>query len=965
MANNNTHPQKSHLPAEDWPDWDNELQEFEIAAHRFFSEESRKHSVFFDFLKPPAEKLEILIRNTRIVWCNLFDLDSRRILFLPSAQETQVSGALVSAWLSEDFKEEILGIGEFLGKYRGPQGFRNSLTKDALTILHHGDMGDLKKLWPMAAIDCSFFRDDPFKNILAGAEKWEPAEAAYNFRQAVVSAIKSIPRNKVEDLLGALGIPSAGEQIISDARRLWGFFFMLECAFAGSGWKCALYMPATPIESKMLPFGLHMGFREVPPLAFARRFKVFARAIFVPRLLSDVREHSARFAAAAIASRNMSHNLGSHVLSYLSDTDLFYNYLQERMNFVNELVWTKPHWAQTLRFVNDLFLPFIGFEITTDAKRSRKLRASQFKLLDNLFRSELSGKAAHPINSLRFIIEEDRPGAKPLRHEFIWKKGWLQPPDEKSLEIEDCRVDIPHGVVGRHALYAFLEGFIRNAAKHNRDVLAKNGLTIHIDIQRNRRPEEHWDDGIYFKLRIRDNVSRFQECPMLQPGECFECPENTRCRKHINHVTNEPLIDPGGRVYERAWGLKELRLCCEWLAGAERRGPALELVNLPDGGYAWEFFMLKPRNVLIVSAKYGHLADPAAGVYVKRDCAELGEVIKAGNLRDHMVVLDLSGSKDVEWLCEHEIRLPGRLFALCDGDSGAALDKRRFVRVTRAEFERLALKPGKLFESLSERFVDWFAGPEVETGKETLPQIVVNQPYSAGGGLRQICDKDLRREAFSRLIVLDHDDKHKPENPLLSKGVPYYYEPYSRDSSSSLARRLDSITAAGGRGPQLWSLYETCLSRIVVADDRLIRSAKNVITKYGRPWQLAELWRLAGIVCINIVGKGNDLFARLPDDRELPLAKFLADSAGGHFFIIHRALINDVINNNTKDRFDSEVRPAILKYFRSIIVHSNRGRVGIPSGLKFLDYSNLKQDLVDRFDKHLLTDKLLKLTATG
>ena len=49
----------------------------------------------------------------------------------------------------------------------------------------------------------------------------------------------------------------------------------------------------------------------------------------------------------------------------------------------------------------------------------------------------------------------------------------------------------------------------------------------------------------------------------------------------------------------------------------------------------------------------------------------------------------------------------------------------------------------------------------------------------------------------------------------------------------------------------------------------------------------------------------------------------------------------------------------------NVIIHSARGDVGISEGHKFIDYSNLRNVLIDQPDKHALADRLMSISGEG
>lgn len=175
----------------------------------------------------------------------------------------------------------------------------------------------------------------------------------------------------------------------------------------------------------------------------------------------EIIRHGTKAAMTSIMSRNLSHNISSHVLSLwimflnemfgekflkektkeifqltedyhlkgifpeaIKDSNKLFQYIQHRMDFIAAVSTSIPSSEMTMDFKEDIYNPFIDQKV----------------LLENIASSD---------------------GFDDLTNSF------------KIDDIpEECkRVSITNGIIGRHALYSILENFIRNAAKHCNSVL--------------------------------------------------------------------------------------------------------------------------------------------------------------------------------------------------------------------------------------------------------------------------------------------------------------------------------------------------------------------------------------------------------------------------------------------------------------------------------------------------------------
>jgi len=107
-------------------------------------------------------------------------------------------------------------------------------------------------------------------------------------------------------------------------------------------------------------------------------------------VLDEMRDSNAMsVATAGIMSRNMSHNLGSHVLSRLGQREsgaAWYTqrYLQQRMDFVAQIATDWPDWEEPTWLLQDLVRWFLHqAEILENIAASEDLQAHQFSLVDS------------------------------------------------------------------------------------------------------------------------------------------------------------------------------------------------------------------------------------------------------------------------------------------------------------------------------------------------------------------------------------------------------------------------------------------------------------------------------------------------------------------------------------------------------------------------------------------------------
>jgi hypothetical protein len=350
------------------------------------------------------------------------------------------------------------------------------------------------------------------------------------------------------------------------------------------------------------------------------------------RLLSVLLErhrtyrHGLQAAVSAVMSRNVAHNLHSHItprvtlekirerlkdLSYdgnllevIQDLrDRWDDYLQRRSDFLAEvtsepLMTTEPRW-----FYREVVLKLAENVLWMD-----NIAANEGIYIGRLkFRVWINGKEMNatyrccPSSSscgCSSITFPDNPLLYPMRCQTCQNPGCdcrtrhgttTEVLTAVSIEGEDVEVELP-GPVGEHAFYGFLENFVRNAAKHNKDKL--NGVRC-LEVWMCLREE----NDEFYSLRIWDNVS--DPCKV----------------KDIQQQIRQELIDSEGKLRRQAWGIAEMKVTAALLAGCPdftRMGEFLEVEQRPScschknsNGLVYRLRLMRPKRVIWLRRDHG------------------------------------------------------------------------------------------------------------------------------------------------------------------------------------------------------------------------------------------------------------------------------------------------------------------------------------------------------------------------
>ena len=248
-----------------------------------------------------------------------------------------------------------------------------------------------------------------------------------------------------------------------------------------------------------------------------------------------IREHSVRSAIAAIMARNISHNLGSHVLAYLrtqlSDVQTLIksnslrdiisqqenlqnvieklqriingatevddqlkkielpflvglghllNYIQERQDFIATISTNHIPYSAPINFKDIIY-----DELNHDYKAIRHHESLGFKFNqgDNLLLEHIAHSEGYKRKHISIWFREFNGLNEKAREENKNKAYDLASAEEAFNRLNEIEVILPGGAVGRQAFFSIIENFIRNSAKHA-DKVSKGepNLEVHIDI---------------------------------------------------------------------------------------------------------------------------------------------------------------------------------------------------------------------------------------------------------------------------------------------------------------------------------------------------------------------------------------------------------------------------------------------------------------------------------------------------
>lgn len=335
----------------------------------------------------------------------------------------------------------------------------------------------------------------------------------------------------------------------------------------------------------------------------------------------EIEKQTRKAAAAAVMARNMSHNIGSHVLvnviedlkkakalqdasdsaeepednQLLEKTTELLGYLQSRMEFIADIATTQTTVTAPLPLKKDVMDRFYdpGNLHGGDAKWQK------------LVMRHISGAAD-------VCVMQDGNGIVRKNIDLVY--------DEKS---QDTLVAFPNELMGAQALYIIFENLIRNAVKHaiipsDDAQLPAKQLRFLVRLE-DIPPSGTNHYANYYKLVIIDNLGEANH--LMRSRRDFVIHENYQAKKvdftrFLNHKIEKSIVK-NNALRQGDWGLLEIKICSAYLRKIniadidERQSPPLTRVAFYDDkgnkqrgnqprhyNLGYEFYLKKPKIIM-------------------------------------------------------------------------------------------------------------------------------------------------------------------------------------------------------------------------------------------------------------------------------------------------------------------------------------------------------------------------------
>lgn len=325
---------------------------------------------------------------------------------------------------------------------------------------------------------------------------------------------------------------------------------------------------------------------------------------------TDVEKFIAKLIKTASESEIYSKNT-SEIVDALKDK--LDEYIQKKADFTAEIATEPLTTTKTMKFVDEVFGQF-----TTNTL-----------LMDNIGANE--GVRYKSLDNNRLKINHLRNGEMlpPLKYKSLHPKDGCCKDKKEHLEFtytarcfcneeieklcdenteDDISIALP-GCLGEYAIYAFLENFIRNGIKHNKDDIDENKeknfeVSVDVcDIDDRGKDSEYKDE--FYKLKIWDNFTKPEKDITVKDenGKDKDIP----LHECLQRLISLQIVDNDGSLRKEAWGMAEMKIMATLLRGstdftnmAENLKVTCE--NKKDAKrLVYNLLIMKPKNVAIIS----------------------------------------------------------------------------------------------------------------------------------------------------------------------------------------------------------------------------------------------------------------------------------------------------------------------------------------------------------------------------
>lgn len=356
---------------------------------------------------------------------------------------------------------------------------------------------------------------------------------------------------------------------------------------------------------------------------------------------NEVKKHAVRAAISQVMARNMSHNIGSHVLSKMVGIDsakhkfpLNNQYKSSFKNIYNSFKPTKAKYKDfNLANFNSYLRTRMDFlaDIATGEPSMETTNLLVRDIIGEMDKNRILLNNISGVENFNYTIK-----VKDCRE--CEDKSCNKPACYCNSNNKDIAVSIPNGIMGYHALYVIIENIIRNTAKHQENSSPEDsrhgGLSklkeFTIEIRNSKHDDTLYEAWLYdnidksgVKELTKDEKDFFKDKTGIVYNDSLNTKLDWLVFEQNARLNNSVINSETSRLREGAWGLIEMDASAAYLQklapekidqdiynidlldNESRYDPQKNELNVlkafnKNGRLGYRFHLLKPKELLIV-----------------------------------------------------------------------------------------------------------------------------------------------------------------------------------------------------------------------------------------------------------------------------------------------------------------------------------------------------------------------------
>lgn len=687
-----------------------------------------------------------------------------------------------------------------------------------------------------------------------------------------------------------------------------------------------------------------------------------------------INEESSKAALTAIMARNLSHNIGSHVLSYwnqeierlgldtskrgilldtdkdsLKETQLPETYIKQIGQMLNKWKNVTDGYSDALLKSQHL-LQYIQHRMDFLAEMSTSIPCSEVSLdikNDVIGPNFLCSPFYLPPNAEKLYTKKNHS----VLLEFLAKSEHINLHHRVKLNIgptlSGTRVSIPNGIVGMHAFYGLLENFIRNAAKHYHGKSNKKNIIIINVIESKDWSKDYVTIEVWDMREHSCDIDTVKKLRGFLPGG----------RHYV--FAKDGQLEPGG------WGIKEMLSCANFL---RKKSPKflltkhnrdepqmLEIIcddmkkclcsnsvkskSCSQKNKAYEyrlgirFYLRKPKDLAIINKPRN--IDIEKGIF---DLEEIDEIKSKVDEIPHKMLLLFDETNTEKY--EKSTKIPCRI-SFEKKTRNLPLNDDYYLQKYEKFIGDQIVGEGKVMPKLSYQGsgVGFFTDNECQ--KTKVPAFIKNYiRLDITSGKEWNWNNQINNLTDTALFYYHIDPNNLKK--LVSKGI--YVQPISGSYSTKL--KLDTIQGLQNdnlKKQLVLELIEAAYTRVAIIDERVSEWSQGDIESIKRKKVLDNM-RLF-IVDVDLKNiTYNDISTKVKALQQM------------HFIVMHQGILDKVAKESSQNV--ASLIKLLANKARWMIVDSGRG---VPPNLminvRFVEVSALLKLLME-YDKHGIVQTL-------